>query len=133
MDMNYPNITCVSGIGIYDLAAFLTHSTLMSIDKPLYIVLTHIHFDHSGGAGTFPLRPCDRLFIHPLESAGFSDPLQTVPWIVSSEIAPKPNVSWTARQYRVKAPRASHPILDGQELNLGGRSFKAMSFRVICD
>ena len=109
---------------MFDLAAFLRYSKLLTVDKPLDIVLTHLHFDHSGGTRGFPLRPCDTLFVHPLEREDFSDPLRTVPWITDSEISPKPNASWSARKYRVLPPLVSSPISGGHELDLGDRCFK---------
>ena len=42
------------GTGIHDLPRFLRHSGLIQQGKrPLTVVLTHCHFDHSGGVHQF--------------------------------------------------------------------------------
>ena len=43
-----------TGVGIFNLPAYLTSAQLRNApDKPLDVVLTHAHFDHSGGAHQF--------------------------------------------------------------------------------
>jgi glyoxylase-like metal-dependent hydrolase (beta-lactamase superfamily II) len=43
-----------TGVGLFSLSAYLTASGLRADpDKPLKVVLTHLHFDHTGGAHQF--------------------------------------------------------------------------------
>ena len=43
-----------TGVGIYSLPEYLKFSNLREDqEKPLDVVLTHAHFDHSGGAHQF--------------------------------------------------------------------------------
>ena len=44
-----------TGVGIHSLARYLGWEGLRPASvKPLHVVLTHCHFDHSGGAYQFP-------------------------------------------------------------------------------
>ena len=44
------NLSSGTGVGIYDLPRYLTWSGLRKAgdEKPLFVALTHAHFDHSG-------------------------------------------------------------------------------------
>ena len=51
---SHADLLCDTGIGVYDLNSFLQSSGLREDpQKPLFVVLTHTHFDHSGGAYQF--------------------------------------------------------------------------------
>ena len=54
-----------TGVGVHSLARYLHWSGLRSAesDKPLDVVLTHCHFDHSGGAHQWP-----SVWVHPAEA-----------------------------------------------------------------
>ena len=111
-----------TGVGIHSLPAFLKSSGLRTeIEKPLDVVLTHLHFDHTGGAHQFPL-----VHIHSLEADYIrnGDKFMTASWITPQEVVPKPE-GWKAQDYSVK-PANVRSIEDGHEFHLGERTFKVL-------
>ena len=51
---SHADLLCDTGTGVYPLNSFLDSSGLrQDPKKPLLVVLTHTHFDHSGGAYQF--------------------------------------------------------------------------------
>jgi len=111
-----------TGVGIHSLPAFLRYSGLRAeIEKPLDVVLTHLHFDHSGGAHQFP-----QVHIHCLEAeyVRHGDKYMTASWISPKEVVPKPQ-DWKAEEYSVK-PANVKSIEDDHEFDLGDRVFKVI-------
>lgn len=109
-----------TGIGVYNLAKFLTSSGLRpDPDKPLDVVLTHVHFDHSGGAYQFP---CENVYIHPLEQEFLKsgDRYMTVSWITDKEITPRPPL-WDSTKYRVQ-PCQAQLVNEGDKFYLGDKT-----------
>ena len=111
-----------TGVGIHSLPSFLKFSGLRAeLDKPLDVVLTHLHFDHTGGAHQFPL-----VHIHSLEADYIrcGDKFMTASWITPQEVVPKPE-GWKAQDYSMK-PANVETLEDGQEFDLGDRMFKVL-------
>ena len=111
-----------TGVGIHSLPAFLKSSGLRAEpEKPLDVVLTHLHFDHTGGAHQFPL-----VHIHSLEADYIrrGDKFLTASWITPEEVVPKPD-GWNARDYKTK-PANVQSLEEGQEFDLGERRFVVM-------
>ena len=111
-----------TGVGVHSLPAFLKFSGLRKEPKkPLSVILTHLHFDHSGGAHQFPL-----VHIHQQEEEYVSsgDSYMTASWVTSEEIVPKPK-GWKARDYSVK-PANVKGVEEGHIFNLGDRDFQVL-------
>jgi len=107
-----------TGVGIYSLPAYLTSAQLRSDpSKPLDVVLTHAHFDHSGGGHQF-----EKVHVHHSEaqSVKTGDRLMTASWVSGREVLPKPSQDWDPREYRVR-PMNVEPINDRHEFDLGDR------------
>ena len=108
-----------TGVGIHSLPGFLRSAGLRAEpEKPLDVALTHLHFDHTGGAHQFPL-----VHIHALEADYISqgDKFMTASWITPEEVVPKPS-GWSAQDYSTKAANVE-PFEDGKIFDLGDRKF----------
>ena len=73
-------------------------------DKPLDVVLTHTHFDHSGGLHQFDgreLQGVTTLHVHRSEAnvvtSGNKNNRKTAAWVTSDEVRPKPRPDWSPR------------------------------------
>ncbi|XP_023322516.1 metallo-beta-lactamase domain-containing protein 2 isoform X2 [Eurytemora carolleeae] len=112
-----------TGVGIFNLPAYLTSAQLRNApDKPLDVVLTHAHFDHSGGAHQF-----SKVFIHKLEdeTVKTGNRRMTASWVTREEVVPKPTGTWNHLEYRV-LPSKVFPIENNFEFDLGDRTFKVL-------
>lgn len=85
-----------------------------------YVILTHIHLDHAGGAGTMMAHfPKARLVVHPRGSRHMIDPSKLLAGVRAVYGA-----ETTARLYGELLPVAAERIIeavDGLELDLAGR------------
>jgi len=111
-----------TGVGIHSLPAFLKSSGLRTeLEKPLDVVLTHLHFDHSGGAHQF-----QQVNIHSLEAyyLQHGDKFMTASWITPEEVVPKPK-GWKAQDYNTK-PANINCIQGGHTFHLGDRMFEVL-------
>ena len=90
-------------------------------EKPLEVVLTHCHFDHSGGAHQF-----DRVHCHQAEARYVreADRFRSASWISPEEVMPKPS-GWAAGEYNVK-PATVCGIEENTSFNLGDRNFQVL-------
>ena len=90
-------------------------------EKPLEVVLTHCHFDHSGGAHQFA-----RVFCHQAEARYVreGDKFMTASWISPEELTPKPR-GWKAAEYSVR-PANVCGIDENTSFNLGDRTFQVL-------
>jgi glyoxylase-like metal-dependent hydrolase (beta-lactamase superfamily II) len=73
-----------TGVGIHQLPPFLSSCGLRPDPaKPLSVVLTHMHFDHSGGAHQFP-----EVHAHRLEAAWVAkgDAKMCASWVTPQEV-----------------------------------------------
>ena len=90
-------------------------------EKRLEVVLTHCHFDHSGGAHQFA-----RVFCHQAEARYVreGDKFMTASWISPEELTPKPR-GWKAAEYSVR-PANVCGIDENTSFNLGDRTFHVL-------
>lgn len=84
-----------AGTGIHDLPGYLSWSGIRDDSaKPLSVVLTHLHFDHSGGLYQFSSSSLDVITttaIHTSERDPLAkgDPIMTAAWVTSQEVSTK--------------------------------------------
>lgn len=113
-----------TGVGIFSLPQFLKSSGLRDDEeKPVHVVCTHLHFDHTGGAHQF-----EAVDIHQTE-AGFlknGNNFMMASWVTPKEVSPKPSSDWKANDYSVKPPKLVVGIEDGHVYDLGDRKFKVI-------
>ena len=81
-----------AGTGANDLHQYLLDSHLLAADEPLFVVLTHAHNDHAGGARHFYHKPNCTLCIHRSEAEILEKGLDEVQW------ANRPNM-WRRKPY----------------------------------
>jgi len=111
-----------TGVGVHQLPAFLASSGLRPEPaKPLSVVLTHLHFDHSGGAHQFPL-----VHAHTREAAWVArgDPYMCASWVTPQEVVPKP-AGWRAEEYRVQECQVEG-VEEGHLFHLGDRQVEVL-------
>ena len=117
-----------TGVGLHSLPRYLSWAGLRPASgdpgpsvKPLHVVLTHCHFDHSGGAHQFP-----RVWAHTAEAEVIrsGDKFMTASWISGQEVTPKPR-DWSARDYCVQ-PAHVTSLEEGHVFSLGDRELKVL-------
>ena len=117
-----------TGVGLHSLPRYLSwaglrpdSSDLEPSVKPLHVLLTHCHFDHSGGAHQFPL-----VWAHKAEARVISsgDKFMTASWISGQEVTPKPR-DWRARDYCVQ-PAHVTCLEEGHVFRLGDRELEIL-------
>jgi len=111
-----------TGVGVHQLPPFLVAAGLRPHpSKPLHVVLTHMHFDHSGGAHQFP-----QVDVHSREAnwVACGDPKYCASWVTSKEVSPKPH-NWRAEDYSVK-PCQVRGVEEGKVYQLGDRRVEVL-------
>ena len=112
-----------TGVGIHSLPNYLRTSGLRSDqEKPLEIVLTHCHFDHSGGSHHWP-----QIRVHQSEGEVIStgDKFMTASWISGHEVTPKP-ANWRPEDYCVQPHVNVQGLDEGHVFELGDRRLKVL-------
>ncbi|XP_041041396.1 metallo-beta-lactamase domain-containing protein 2 [Carcharodon carcharias] len=111
-----------TGLGLMSLPRFLSSAGLIGT-KPVMAVVTHIHFDHSGGLHHF-----DRAAVHRAEASALmrGDNFETATWLSDWDIKRRPQRSWRAKNYRVKAVQPARILDDGDIINLGNRQLTVL-------
>jgi len=111
-----------TGVGIHELPPFLSSSGLRpDSEKPLNVVITHMHFDHSGGGHQFKEVYAHTEEVRALEAG---DSILCCPWVTDDEVQPKP-FNWTGRGYCVKPCKVTG-VADGHLFDLGSRKLEVL-------
>ena len=113
-----------TGLGVSSLKLYLAEL----LDKPLKVVASHVHFDHSGSCHEF-----DQVFIHSNEHAalcnGDQDRMLALPehnFVPQKDFELLPYEGFTASEYTVKACPQATKLDHGDVIDLGDRTFEVM-------
>ncbi len=94
------------------------------------MVLTHCHFDHSGGIRHFASSSDIDCFIHPIEADAVrrGDKAAAAAWVSPREVLPKPEEGWEAEKFYVGSEgRELKHLTEGDLIHLGGgRSIRVL-------
>ena len=94
------------------------------IDSLAWIVVTHIHLDHAGGAGSLAARyPEAKVAVHPAGAPHLSDPTKL--WSSAARIYGDDMERLWGGIDPVASERV-HVLHDGDEVDLGGRALRAV-------
>lgn len=113
-----------TGLGVSSLKLYLADL----LDKPLKVVASHVHFDHSGGCHEF-----EEVYIHQNEHRALCEGDQQL--ILSApefEFVPEgdfesiPYQGFSACDYEVKACPQAQAIRHGDVIDLGDKAFEVM-------
>ncbi|MFC1681497.1 MBL fold metallo-hydrolase [Pseudomonadota bacterium] len=111
-----------TGLGVSRLKLYLADL----LDKPLKVVASHVHFDHSGSCHEF-----DDVYIHRNEHEalcrGDQDIMLASPacgWVPQEDFQQLPYEGFTASSYAVKACPHAKTISHGDVIDLGDRAFE---------
>ena len=113
-----------TGLGVSSLKLYL--STLL--DKPLKVVASHVHFDHSGSCHEF-----EQVFIHADEHqallTGDQDLMLAAPvhgFVPQTDFESLPYDGFTASEYVVKACPQANKLNHGDVIDLGDKAFEVI-------
>ena len=118
------NLLLDTGLGVSSLRAYLADQ----LDKPLKVVASHVHFDHSGSCHEF-----DEVYIHRNEHAALcngdqrlilSDP--HLGFIPEEDFDSLPYEGFSACDYRVRACPQARALQHGDVIDLGDRAFEVL-------
>ena len=112
-----------TGVGLHSLPQYLRSSGLRpDQEKPLDVVLTHCHFDHSGGGHQWP-----QVWVHHSEAEVISlgDKYMTASWISGHEVTPKP-ANWRPEDYCVQPVDRVQSLDEGHVFDLGDRRLRVL-------
>lgn len=113
-----------TGLGVWDLPDYLRrHKLAGHSGKPMQVVLTHVHFDHSGGASKFPM-----VCIHQNEAEALTngDNYLACSLLLRGEIAAKPYPNFNSKKYAIEGVRPSRILVEGDVFNLGDVTLEVM-------
>lgn len=113
-----------TGLGVSQLKLYLADL----LDKPLKVVASHVHFDHSGSCHEF-----EQVFIHESEHAaltgGDQDAMLAAPvhdFVPQKDFELLPYAGFTAADYTVKACPQAGRLRHGDVIDLGDKAFEVM-------
>ena len=113
-----------TGLGVSNLKLYLADL----LDKPLKVVASHVHFDHSGGCHEF-----DAVYIHQHEHhalcSGDQQLILSAPeigFVPDSDFDSIPYQGFSASNYEVKACPHAQAIQHGDIIDLGDKAFEVM-------
>lgn len=113
-------IDCGTGLAVPAMLAALTRAGL-SPDAVDWLILTHVHLDHAGGAGLLMQQlPTARLLVHPRGARHMVDPARLIAG--ATEVYGEAEI---ARSYGPVLPVAAERVViaeDGHRVDLAGRS-----------
>ena len=113
-----------TGMGVSSLKLYLADV----LDKPLKVVASHVHFDHSAGCHEF-----DDVFIHDNEHRALAEGDQRLilsdpelGFIPEKDFEQLPDEGFTAGDYTVRACPQAQSISHGDVIDLGDRAFEVI-------
>jgi len=113
-----------TGLGVSSLKLYLADI----LDKPLKVVASHVHFDHSGSCYEF-----DQVYIHQNEHqvlcSGDQQLILSAPemgFVPDSDFDSIPYQGFSANSYEVKACPHARAIQHGDVIDLGDKVFEVM-------
>jgi len=113
-----------TGLGVSSLKLYLADL----LDKPLKVVASHVHFDHSGSCHEF-----EQVFIHRNEHRALCEGDQQlilsapdIGFVPDSDFEAIPYEGFGAGDYAVKACPHARPLEHGDVIDLGNRAFEVM-------
>jgi len=113
-----------TGLGVSSLKLYLADL----LEKPLKVVASHVHFDHSGGCHEF-----EQVYIHQNEHqalcSGDQRLILSAPefgFVPDSDFEAVPYQGFSASSYEVRACPQALPIEHGDVIDLGDRAFEVM-------
>ena len=113
-----------TGLGVSSLKLYLSDL----LDKPLKVVASHVHFDHSGSCHEF-----DQVFIHHNEHqalcSGDQQMILSAPeigFVPDSDFDSIPYQGFSASDYEVKACPQARAIRHGDVIDLGDKAFEVL-------
>ena len=113
-----------TGLGVSSLKLYLAEL----LDKPLKVVASHVHFDHSGGCHEF-----DDVYIHQNEHralcSGDQDLILSAPgfgFVPDSDFDAIPYQGFSACDYAVEACPHAQSLQHGDVIDLGNRAFEVL-------
>lgn len=113
-----------TGLGVASLKNYLADY----LDKPLWVVASHVHFDHAGGCHEF-----EQVYIHenelvPLRS-GDQDLMLAKPqynFVRQGDFEQLPSKNFSASEYAVRACPQARKLAHGDVIDLGDKAFEVM-------
>jgi len=113
-----------TGLGVSSLKLYLADL----LDKPLKVVASHVHFDHSGSCHEF-----EQVYIHQHEHqalcSGDQRMILSAPqfgFVPDSDFAALPYQGFSASDYEVRACPQAQALRHGDVIDLGNRAFEVM-------
>ena len=110
-----------TGVGVAPLAPVIKNLTSL----PVICLLSHTHYDHSGGAHEF----ADRR-MHPAEKEIMANPTPELTfwggWLRADSFADFPSPDYDFSHYGIKPAPPTALLSDGDRIDLGGRWFEVL-------
>lgn len=113
-----------TGLGVSSLKLYLSEL----LDKPLKVVASHVHFDHSGSCHEF-----EQVFVHQNEHqalcSGDQQLILSAPefgFVPDSDFDSIPYQGFSASDFEVKACPHARAIQHGDVIDLGDKAFEVM-------
>ena len=113
-----------TGLGVSSLKTYLAQL----LDKPLKVVASHVHFDHSGSCHEF-----EQVHIHANEhaalSSGDQDAMLATPkhnFVPQDDFEQLPYAGFTASDYAVRACPQASKLNHGDVIDLGDKAFEVL-------
>jgi glyoxylase-like metal-dependent hydrolase (beta-lactamase superfamily II) len=117
-----------TGLGVSDLARYLSNTLASLLDKPLTVVCTHMHFDHAGGLADFK-NTCLHCHEVDLMKRGDATAALALPeqgFNADDYFDALPYPGFSAASYRFRPCVVQRALNDGDVIDLGDRSLEVL-------